>query len=131
MLLSIMMLLTITVIIHSLWMFGVVRFTNRKATSATRIVLRNVEIVITALFAHLLESFIFAVFYRSVGALHDLATSFYFSLVSYATIGYGDVTLPPSWRLVGAVEGVAGELMVGWSVAILVAILQRIKVSGQ
>lgn len=82
-------------------------------------------------FAHLLEASLFAVFYRYVGAFNDWNTSFYFSLVSYATVGYGDVTLPEHWRLIGGVEGLVGALMVGWSVAVLVAVLQRLRGMSQ
>lgn len=124
---SIVILLTITVVIHSMWMFGVIKYMKLKGNSVFRIVLHNVEIVISMLFAHLLEACIFAAFYLYINAFNNWETSFYFSLVSYATVGYGDVTLPHDWRLVGAVEGVIGALMVGWSVAVLVAVLQRIR----
>ena len=53
-LLSIIILLTLTVVIHSLWMFGVLKFITLDVDSAVRIVLRNVGIVISMIFAHLL-----------------------------------------------------------------------------
>ncbi len=55
-LLSIIILLTLTVVIHSLWMFGVLKFIKLEVDSAVRIVLRNVGIVISMIFAHLLEA---------------------------------------------------------------------------
>ena len=73
------------------------------------------------------EAGLFAAFYFVIDAFNDWNTSFYFSLVSYATVGYGDVTLPQHWRLIGGVEGLVGALMVGWSVAVLVAVLQRLR----
>jgi hypothetical protein len=94
---------------------------------AVRVVLRNVGIVISMIFAHLLEAGLFAAFYFVIDAFKDWNTSFYFSLVSYATVGYGDVTLPQHWRLIGGLEGLVGALMVGWSVAVLVAVLQRLR----
>ena len=126
-LLSIIILLTLTVVIHSLWMFGVLKFIKLEVDSAVRIVLRTVGIVISMIFAHLLEAGLFAAFYFVIDAFKDWNTSFYFSLVSYATVGYGDVTLPQHWRLIGGVEGLIGALMVGWSVAVLVAVLQRLR----
>ena len=98
-LLSIIILLTLTVVIHSLWMFGVLKFITLDVDSAVRIVLRNVGFVISMIFAHLLEAGLFAAFYFVIDAFNDWNTSFYFSLVSYATVGYGDVTLPQHWRL--------------------------------
>jgi len=53
-------------------------------------------------------------------------SSFYFSATSYSTVGYGDVILPPVWRLMGPVESVAGMLMCGISVSALFAILLRL-----
>jgi hypothetical protein len=55
-LLSIIILLTLTVVIHSLWMFCVLKFINLEVDSAVRVVLRNVGIVISMIFAHLLEA---------------------------------------------------------------------------
>ena len=55
-LLSIIILLTLTVVIHSLWMFGVLKFIKLEVDSAVRIVLLNVGIVISMIFAHLLEA---------------------------------------------------------------------------
>lgn len=124
---SIIILLAITVIIHSLWMLGVIKYIKFSYGSAWRIVLGNVAFVISMLLAHLLEASLFAEFYIFVNALDNWETSYYFSLVSYATVGYGDVTLPGQWRMVGAVEGLIGAMMVGWSVAVLVALLQRLK----
>ena len=69
----------------------------------------------------------FASFYLLSGALDNWEAASYFSLVSYATLGYGDVTLPSEWRLIGASEGLVGALMVGWSVAVLVVFLQQLK----
>lgn len=125
--LCIIILLTLTVIIHSLWMFGVLKYIRFELDSAVRIVLRNVVIVISMILAHLLEAALFAGFYFVLRAFEDWNTSFYFSLVSYATVGYGDVTLPTEWRLIGGIEGLLGALMVGWSVAVLVAVLQRLR----
>ena len=108
-------------------MFIVLKFINLNVDAVFRIVFRNVAIVISMLFAHLIEASLFAGFYYFVDAFKDWNTSFYFSLVSYATVGYGDVTLPDHWRLIGGVEGLVGALMVGWSVAVLVAVLQRLR----
>ena len=58
--------------------------------------------------------------------LPDAESSFYFSGVTYATIGYGELVLPKEWRLFGPVEGLTGILMCGLSTAFLFATLSRI-----
>lgn len=77
------------------------------------------------LLLHFFEAAVFAVFYFAKSGFSDLSTAMYFSLASYATVGYGDVLLPPSLRLVGAAEGLVGTLLVGWTVALLVKCLQN------
>ena len=41
----------------------------------------------------------------------------YFSAITLATTGYGEVTLDATWRLVSTLEGVNGILLFGWTTA--------------
>src|SRR6476620_3459782 len=77
-------------------------------------------------FLHLVEIGIWAVFYLTLVLFEDFETSFYFSLGSYTTIGYGDVVLPKQWRLLGGLEGVAGVLLCGLSTAFIFAIVNAL-----
>lgn len=72
---------------------------------------------------HVSEAAIWAFFYYWSSLFPDFETSLYFSLGSFTTIGYGDVVLPQKWRLLGAIEGVAGVLLAGLSTAFGFAIL--------
>jgi voltage-gated potassium channel Kch len=72
---------------------------------------------------HVFEACIWAAFYGWYKLFPDWETSIYFSVVSYATIGYGDVVLPETWRLLGAIEGITGVLLCGVSTAFLFAII--------
>jgi voltage-gated potassium channel Kch len=64
---------------------------------------------------HLLEIIVWAVFYWWQRCLPDLESAFYFSGVTYTTVGYGDLVLPQEWRLLGPVEALTGILMCGLS----------------
>jgi len=75
------------------------------------------------MFLHITETCIWATFYYTQELFKDFETSVYFSLTSYTTIGYGDVLLPERWRLVGAIEGVAGVLLCGVSTAFIFAVI--------
>jgi hypothetical protein len=71
---------------------------------------------------HVSEATIWAAFYYWAGLFQDFEASFYFSLQSYSTVGYGDVLPPQNWRLVGTIEGISGVLLCGLSAAFLFAI---------
>ena len=75
---------------------------------------------------HLVEIAAWALLYLWGAAMPDAPSAFYFSAVTYTTTGYGDLVLPPEWRLVGAVEALTGILMCGWSTAFFFAVLARL-----
>jgi hypothetical protein len=72
---------------------------------------------------HMVEIAIWAIFYFMRSLFADFETSLYFSTTSYTTIGYGDVVLPPAWRMLGGIEGVSGVLLCGLSTAFVFAIV--------
>lgn len=74
---------------------------------------------------HTMEIGVFALFYLAVGALPDLESALFFSAESYTTLG-PTITLPTEWRLVGAVEGLAGFVLIGWSIAVFVADMNKL-----
>ena len=76
---------------------------------------------------HSVEIWLYAFLYLFLGALHDLNTALYFSTVTYASVGYGDVLLSREWRILGAIEGAIGIIMLGWSTAFLVSLLARLR----
>jgi len=75
---------------------------------------------------HLADTAIWAAFYYSRHLFADFETSFYFSVGSYTTIGYGDVVLPQRWRLLGGIEGVSGVLLCGLSTAFIFAVVNAL-----
>lgn len=78
-------------------------------------------LIITALLCiHMVEVAWWSLFYRAHDSFPDMATAFYFSMTTYATMGAGRLGLSREWRLIGGIEALTGLLMVGWSVAVLV-----------
>lgn len=73
-----------------------------------------------------LESALWAGFYVIVGALPTFSEAVYFSLVTFTTLGYGDVTLGEEWRMLAALEAANGIMMFGWTTAIIVAVSHRL-----
>ena len=78
------------------------------------------------LLIHAIEITVWALFYLWWKCLPDAESAFYFSRVTYATIGYGDLVLPTPWRMLAAVEGLTGILMCGLSAGLFVALASRI-----
>jgi hypothetical protein len=64
---------------------------------------------------HVTEVSIWGAFYYWQECLADAESAFYFSGVTYTTIGYGDLVLAKPWRFLGPIEGLIGILMCGLS----------------
>jgi voltage-gated potassium channel Kch len=91
-------------------------------TNATVLALLILVMSLAAIF----EAGLWAAFYLWVGALETFDASLYFSLVTFTTLGYGDISLGEEWRLLSAFEAANGIILFGWTTALIVAVLQRI-----
>jgi hypothetical protein len=89
------------------------------------------RLAVRTVLAHLLEISLWAAFFLWRDVMPDAATSFYFSAVTYATIGYGDVVPPPEWRLLASVEGITGILMCAWSGGFFFAVASELFGTGR
>ena len=67
------------------------------------------------------EIWSWAVAYVWLGATQEFGDALYLSTAMFSTIGYGEISIVPDWRLITALEGINGFLMIGWSTAYLVA----------
>ena len=76
--------------------------------------------------AHTVQVWIWGLLIFLFGVIDDFYDAVYFSLVTYTTVGYGDIVLPEGFRIFGAFAGVAGLLVFGLSTAFLGALLVRI-----
>ena len=79
-----------------------------------------------AFVAHLIEIALWAVLFVICSEFKDFAGAYYFSAVNYSTLGYGDVIMSPSWKLLGPLEAADGALMFGVSTAMIFAVIQRL-----
>ena len=75
---------------------------------------------------HAGEITIFALFYLLVGALADLEQAVFHSASAYSTLGHGSEDFPHRWRVVSALEGVTGFLMLGWSTAVFITDMNQL-----
>ncbi len=88
-------------------------------------VLLGVAIVIIIV-SHSAQVWLWALSFIAFGAFADLGTAVYFALVTYTTLGYGDIVLAENIRLYGAFASVTGLLGFGLSTAFLVAVFSKL-----
>jgi Ion channel len=79
-----------------------------------------------AFVAHLIEIALWAVLLVNIGEFQEFGSAFYHSAVNYTSLGYGDLLMTPSWRLLGPLETANGMLMFGVSTAMVFAVMQRL-----
>lgn len=82
--------------------------------------------IVAVVMGHTVVVWIWAAAFRISDALPDILEAVYFSLVTYTTLGYGDLVLEPGFRIFGAMAAVTGLLNFGISTAFLVALLGRL-----
>jgi hypothetical protein len=80
-------------------------------------------ILLTALLAQVA---VWACGFLLCGALPDYATAFYHSAVNLTTLGYGDIVMPPRWRVLGPLEAANGVLMFGLSASAMFGVTHRL-----
>lgn len=77
---------------------------------------------------HVLEAFLWALLFLSAPAqsgLDSFHDALYFSMITFTTLGYGDITLNPDWQLLAGVEGMVGIVVFGLTTAMLFAVIQK------
>ena len=73
--------------------------------------------------AHLIEIALWAGLFLICGEFQEFGIAYYFSAVNYTTLGYGDLIMSPSWKLLGPLEAAAGALMFGVSTAMIFTVI--------
>lgn len=129
-------MIALCVIIHGMGLFTIQRVISGETMKARFEELRPLSItgagftliaVSAIIFIHFVEIWLFAFLYDFLGALHSFSESLYFSTISYATIGYSDASIHDQWRMVAALEGILGVILLGWSTAFFVRVLGRLE----
>jgi hypothetical protein len=121
-----------TIFIHALTLITLVHFfrherrLGRAGASFWIDIAIVARAILFALVAHLIEIAVWAVLFVICGEFSEFGTAYYHSAVNYTTLGYGDVIMTPSWRLLGPLEAANGALMFGVSTAMIFAVIQRL-----
>lgn len=83
-------------------------------------------IVLLLILTSLLEATIWAGFYFGLDAIDQFEKALYFSIVTFTTLGYGDIVMNTNWRILASLEAASGIIFFGWSTAIVMGAIQNI-----
>ena len=126
-------MMTLTVAIH---FFGIVALLRLLSINWQRVAklhtnIRHMMMLIMAVLGivllHTLEIWVYALLYLAVGALSDFEQALYFSTVCFTTLGFGDIVLGPSFRIVSAIEAANGLILFGWTTAFLISLMGKLR----
>jgi len=126
------LLLVITTVIHSIGMgiaFRVTGWAHAERWNLRRswtVTILTAGFVLMMFLAAILEATVWARTYLVSGAFDSLEPAFYFSMVTYTTLGFGDIVLDPTWRILSAIEAANGIIMFGWTTALIFWVVQRL-----
>jgi hypothetical protein len=121
-----------TLFIHALAVGATVNFVRHerrlgRAGSGFRVDITIVMLVMLFAFvAHLIEIAMWAGLFVICGEFQEFGIAYYFSAVNYTTLGYGDLIMSPSWKLLGPLEAADGALMFGVSTAMIFTVIVRL-----
>ena len=124
------LMIVVTTAIHAMCMVITLRVLERR-TGHRRMTLKSQRLLVVSgtvlLFfaAALLEVSVWAAAFVILGAISGLEPALYFSMVTYTTLGYGDILLSEQWRLLASFEAANGIMMFGWTTALVIAVVQR------
>jgi hypothetical protein len=123
-------LVAVTVAIHAYGLSLILPMLGRaRANPPTRhwpITWLLIRIAWVLIVIHVVEITLWALLFWREQLFPTAEAAFYFSGVTYTTLGYGDLVLPVPWRMLGPIEGLTGILMCGLSAGVFFATLNRI-----
>ena len=128
------LMVIVTVLLHGAGISGLaraLRFDPSSAEIHDHFSAKHALLILTivmALFAvHGIEIWLYGFVYLLLGAVPSLEAAVYYSTITYAGIGFDDGEMAHGWRLVGAIEGINGILLLGWSTAFFVTVVARLR----
>jgi hypothetical protein len=102
------------------------RVTSHRSFQLVAVMTATVSVLMVA---HIAEVVVWTFAYAIVDVAPAGTDLIYFAFVNYTTLGYGDVTPVPRWRLLGPMTAMNGVLLFGWSTAVIFAVLRAVMTS--
>jgi len=121
--------IAVSVGIHGAFMLGMFGWLRRHSMVDASMLVRSVVTSAAVLWFFLsicVICFGWALLLLWMEALGSLEEALYFSIVTFTTLGYGDITLTEEHRLLGAAMAANGTIIIGWTTAMVFAAVQEI-----
>lgn len=127
-------MIALTIVVNTvgvvIWLRLLGRHLNQRLKQNTdpHLFLAILTTAITLLFLHILETLLWAVLYMHLpgqSGLQNLHEALYFSMITFTTLGYGDVTLTEQWQVLSGLEAMIGIIMFGMTTAMLYTVVQK------
>ena len=130
-----LLMMFLSTVIHALFMIGgshaldwrLARFGHPRGQFDKAVLVW--ALTIWMFFAIVIEVWLWALLYLYSPELTDLRdphTAFYFSMVTFTTLGYGDVVLSGDWRTLASIQAANGVIIFGWTTALIFYFIQKI-----
>lgn len=126
------LLIVVVTLIHGAGVLGIARGLRLDSPRSRRRGLHPhtigilVAVALLLFLLHAAEIAVFAGFYVAVGVFAGIEEALFFSASAYSTLSQPEASFPLEWRLVGAIEGLVGFLLIGWSTAFFVTDMNKL-----
>ena len=128
-------MMVLTIIIHALFMTAGVKMARWRRSHFGNVTRESAKAVLISgltvwmFLAIVIEVWLWALlylFHPLFSTLPNLETAFYFSMVTFTTLGYGDVVLTGQWRILASIQAANGVIIFGWTTALIFYFIQHI-----
>ena len=128
-------LIGVTIVIQGygtlFWMKRFTRYSNDHSKSTFR--KNRLRLIISSafflIFIHLIQTSLWALVYLWLPGITEFKTfeeAIYFSMVTFTTLGYGEITIASAERVLAGLEAMNGIILIGWSTAFMFAIFAEL-----
>lgn len=128
------MMIGITVLVHAMGLDIIIRRIGPAEISFKKFsrhlwqAIISSFVVLLVFAVHIIIIWLWAFLYMLYGCepLEGFSDALYFSTVVYSTLGFGDITLGESCRMISGIEGANGFILFSWTAAFIFEIVSRI-----
>lgn len=89
----------------------------------------TIGVTLWTLWSHSIIVWLWTFMFVLIGAFAEIEPALYFSIVSFTTLGFGDIILPVEFRLLSGLAAANGMIAFGLSTAFLAEYLLRLRKS--